>query len=295
MNATVITQQPFDANRFQTQNLTVKEPASNTSGYALAIGAIEVKRLNILNQLYGHETERLLLEAGLDEGMQVVDVGCGTGNITRWLAQQVGDMGSVIGLDASSAQIEQALILTNETGLTNVTFQVGDIYNPGLPLHSFDLVYCRLVLMHLTHPIAALRQLKALLKPGGKLVCEEMDLSFMMDEPESEVFTRMRELNLALSDLRNQHYRLGSYLFQLFPELGLSQITVNFHIPSASQGESKRLIELSLAQLAPAFVQENLITQAEFDQLFGAFKQLSDNPTVLFRMPLMGQVWAINA
>jgi ubiquinone/menaquinone biosynthesis C-methylase UbiE len=294
MNTLAKSQQILDTNRFQAQIITTANLAAHPSGYALATGAIEVKRLDILNQLYGSESERLLWEAGLCKDMQVVDVGCGSGNMTRWLAQQVGATGSVIGVDASADQIEQALLLTNETDLANVTFKLGDIYNPGLPLNSFDLVYCRLVLMHLTHPIEALRQLKALLKPGGKLVCEEMDISAITCEPESAVFARMRELNLAMSDLRRQHYRLGSCLFQLSSELEWSQVHTYFHAPSVSQGESKRLLELSFAQLAPAFIKGNLITQAEFDSLFEAFKRLAADSTVLFRMPLMGQVWAVN-
>ncbi len=192
MNTTIPTRQSFDIDRLQDPKTTIEKPSSNASGYALATGAIEVKRLDILNQLYGSETEKWLMEAGLSVGMRVADIGCGSGNITRWLAEQVGETGSVVGLDASSAQIEQALNLTNETNLNNIMFRVGDIYKPGLPPHSFDLVYCRLVLMHLTRPLDGLRQLKALLKPGGRLVCEEMNISYMMCEPDSDVFNRMR-------------------------------------------------------------------------------------------------------
>ncbi|MBV9387034.1 MAG: class I SAM-dependent methyltransferase [Chroococcidiopsidaceae cyanobacterium CP_BM_ER_R8_30] len=294
MNATVINQQSLDTHRLQNQKLETGETVSQSSGYTLATGAAEVERLDILNRIYGLKTECLLREVGLSEGMRVVDVGCGSGIITRWIAKQVKEKGSVIGFDASPEQIEQARILTAETGLKNIVYQVADVYAPGLPLNSFDLVFCRLVLMHLTHPVDALHQMKALLKPGGRLVCEEMDLSYMTCDPFSEAFKRLVDLDLALSDHRGQHHRLGSWLFRLFLEVGLSEMKIEFHLPCVKQVENKRLTEISFAQISTALIHDGLTTQAEFDRLFAVFKQLTADPMVLFMTPLMGQVWAIN-
>lgn len=262
-------------------------------GYILATGADEVKRLQILNSLYGPGTEQFLQRAGLQAGMRVVEIGCGTGNMSCWLARQVGANGSVIGVDVSPAQVEQARLQAEAFGLTNVSFAVADAYAPGLPLESFDLVYCRLVLMHLTHPLDALKQMLALLQSGGRLVCEEMDLSQWFAVPDNDAFRRVQAFNLLLSDRRGQHFRLGTGLYQLFLQLGLSQPQISFSLPAARQGEEKRLMELSFAQFAPILIEEGLATVAEIEAILLALKQFNEDPTTLQGMPVAGQVWAI--
>jgi hypothetical protein len=58
--------------------------------YLLATGAQEVERLRLLEEAYGPQSQALLRRASLREGLRVVEVGCGSGNVTCWLAAQVG-------------------------------------------------------------------------------------------------------------------------------------------------------------------------------------------------------------
>src|SRR5574341_1136256 len=193
-----------------------------SDGYNLARGEKDVERLRLLNEVYGPGSQALLHQAGLVHGMRVGEIGCGSGNMTQWLAAQVGPSGSVVALDVSEAQVEQARRQAEAAGASNVTFKVADVYAPGLPQDSFDLAHCRLVLMHLTRPVEALRAIRDLVKPGGAVVCEEMDLSRWLCEPSSSLMTRSFELKLALSDARGQHWRIGSGLHRLFLEAGLT-------------------------------------------------------------------------
>src|ERR1051326_1610684 len=114
--------------------------------YILATGGKDVKRLRLLHEVYGPGTEALLRHVGLRDGMRVLEVGCGNGNIACWTAQQIAPGGSVLGIDKSSEQVEQARRQAQERNLRNIEFQVADAYSPRLPESSFDLVYCRLVL-----------------------------------------------------------------------------------------------------------------------------------------------------
>src|SRR5262245_52497819 len=100
--------------------------------YILATGAHDLERLRLLNDLYGPASERLLRQAGLAEGARVAEIGCGVGNMTCWIAQQVGASGAVVGIDKSPAQVEQARRQADERGLTNVTFMEGSAYSPPL-------------------------------------------------------------------------------------------------------------------------------------------------------------------
>ena len=67
--------------------------------YALATGADAVGRLNVLHRIYLDAGRGALFEAGLMEGMQIADFGCGPGAMTRMLASLVGPSGHVTGID----------------------------------------------------------------------------------------------------------------------------------------------------------------------------------------------------
>src|SRR5262249_43939195 len=151
--------------------------------YILATGGKDVKRLRLLHDVYGPGTEALFHRVGLRDGLRVVELGCGSGNTACWVAQQVAPRGSVVAIDRSRGQMEQAPRQAKRRNVRNIEFQVADAYSPRLPENAFDLVYCRLVLMHLTRPAAALAAMRALVRPGGRVVCEEMDLGCWLCDP----------------------------------------------------------------------------------------------------------------
>jgi tRNA A58 N-methylase Trm61 len=101
---------------------------SSSTVYILATGAQDVERLRLLNKVYGPASHAVLRQAGLAEGWRVAEIGCGSGNVTCWMARQVGPRGTVIGIDKNQPQIEQARRLAAEHKLTNVTLSTGDAY-----------------------------------------------------------------------------------------------------------------------------------------------------------------------
>src|SRR3954462_6227890 len=90
--------------------------------YVLATGAAAVRRLHVLHNIYSPAGQRILRQAGLTEGMRVADFGCGVGVVTRMLAEMVGPLGNVTGIDVDGAQLEQAGKLCAREGLTNTRF-----------------------------------------------------------------------------------------------------------------------------------------------------------------------------
>src|SRR5262249_49070526 len=137
-------------------------PHRGTGPYVLATGEAAAYRLRLLHGLYGPGTLRVLLDAGLRRGMRVADVGCGVGTVTALLADLVGPEGHVVGIDASAAQLAQARERLNGNG-TNASFVEASALCTGLPPESFDLVYCRFLLLHLPEPERALGEMHALL------------------------------------------------------------------------------------------------------------------------------------
>jgi SAM-dependent methyltransferase len=272
----------------------VTQVSSNgtTGRYALATGEAADYRLRLLHGLYGPGTRRLLLDAGVRRGMRVADIGCGVGMVTALLAELVGPEGRVVGIDASAAQLDQARERLNAGGpKTDFAFVEASATETGLPRGSFDLVYCRFLLLHLTEPERALREMRSLLRPGGILVCEDGDLTTSGSEPPS-TFGAFADLWGRLGPARGVDYTLGRRLFHMVLDAGFPDPEVTFNQPVVARGETKRLIELSVAEAGPAFVDAGLITAAELDRTLAEMRRLNADETVLAVMPRMAQVWA---
>src|SRR5262245_32048087 len=180
---------------------------TETSKYCLATGATAAHRLRILHRIYGPGARGLLIKAGIQSGMRVADVGCGVGTVTTLLAELVGPEGKSVGIDASHAQIEQARQLLPAV-TSNVSFIEASATDTGLPSETFDLVYCRFLLLHLTEPDRALREMHRLLKPNGILVCEDGDLTSAGSQPPSALGA-FADLFGRLGPIRVLDHKLG--------------------------------------------------------------------------------------
>ena len=126
----------------------------------------ETRRLMAQHQLYAHFTRRLLEDAGIAEGMKVLDVGSGAGDVALLAAELVGPTGSVLGVDQDPGVLETASARAEAAGLTNVSFHARDL-REGVPGDDFDAVVGRLVLLYVPDPAGTLRGLVEYLKPGG--------------------------------------------------------------------------------------------------------------------------------
>jgi SAM-dependent methyltransferase len=261
-----------------------------TGPYVLATGAAAAYRLRLLHRLYGPGTRRVLFDAGLRCGMRVADVGCGVGMVTALLADLVGPEGHVVGIDASAAQLAQARERVPAGG-TNTSFVEASATDTGLPSASFDLVYCRFLLIHLPEPERALAEMRCLLKPNGILVCEDGDLTSAGSEPPSALGA-FADLFGRLGPVRGVDYTLGSRLFHMVQATGFPAPEIAFNQPVLARGETKRLLELSVAEAGPAFVEAGLITAEELEDALVEMHRLSTDETVLAVMPRMAQVWA---
>ena len=130
------------------------------------------------------ENSAAYLLPALVPGRSLLDVGCGPGTITIDLAARILP-GVVVGLDRSEQVIEVARESAHDAGATNVTFDVGDIYELPYANDSFDVVHAHQVLQHLTDPVAALREMRRVARPGGLVAVRESDYSAMTWYPPS--------------------------------------------------------------------------------------------------------------
>ena len=258
--------------------------------YVLATGAAAVRRLHILHNIYSRVGRRVLRQAGLTPGMHVADFGCGIGAATRWLADRVGPAGSVTGIDANRAQLDQAASICRSEGLTNVRFVQADACRTGLPRESFDLVYCRYLLLHLPDPAACLREIRSLLRPGGIIVVEDGDLASAGSLPPTAL-NAFGELFARLAPGRGVNYSLSRNLYHLVQAAGFPVLEIEIHQPAIARGEERYLLKWSIEEAGPALLAAGILTRSALERTLLEMQAAIDNPEVLVLAPLMSLVW----
>ena len=102
-------------------------------------------------------------------GQRVLDVGCGFGDSTQQIAALVGPSGEAVGVDAAERFIETARAEADEAGVANASFLVADVQTTKFD-GPFDMAFSRMGTMFFVSPVAALRNVREALVPGGKLV-----------------------------------------------------------------------------------------------------------------------------
>lgn len=110
---------------------------------------------------------RLVADARLHAGMNVLDLGSGTGYPALLGAQTVGTTGSVVGMDLAEHMLAAADRKAKRLGLTNVSFRTGDVTSLPFEPNSFDAVTSRFCLMFLPEIPKAASEIARVLKPGG--------------------------------------------------------------------------------------------------------------------------------
>lgn len=162
--------------------MTTSRLPSTASTYLLGHADPEVQRLMRQAQLYDGYTEHALRQAGLRPGMRVLDVGCGPGDVSFVAARLVGPQGSVLGIDAADV-VELARARAVEHGFTSVCFSQTTVGDLTLD-EPVDAVIGRLILMHLPDPVATLRRLAGMVRPGGFVAFSEYDMTVAHSIPE---------------------------------------------------------------------------------------------------------------
>jgi SAM-dependent methyltransferase len=103
------------------------------------------------------------------EGQRVLDIGCGLGDTTQQIAALVGPEGEAVGVDAAENFIEMATSEAAEASVENARFLVADVQTDPLG-GPYDMAFSRMGTMFFISPVAAMRNVRQSLVPGGKLV-----------------------------------------------------------------------------------------------------------------------------
>jgi ubiquinone/menaquinone biosynthesis C-methylase UbiE len=112
---------------------------------------------------------------GLEQGMVIGEVGAGTGRMTMWLADRVGESGKVYANDIDRSALEYLKRRCKREGSKNVEIIVGKMENPGFLPGSLDIAFMINVYHHLADPLVIIRNLRPSLKRDGILAIVECD------------------------------------------------------------------------------------------------------------------------
>lgn len=181
------------------------------------------KLTNVLDSRTLKNSHKRLAEI-ITEGMAILDVGCGTGAITRGIAEAVGPNGRVVGIDSNPALIEKARQSYGE--IPGLSFETGDIYN--LPYEQqFDIVTCSRVLIWLSDPLKGLKMMTSAAKIGGRILIADYNHDKVLWDP----LPPLSMLNFYAAYLKwraeaGMNNKIADNLPGLFRKVGIGDITI---------------------------------------------------------------------
>jgi len=159
-------------------------------------------------------------------GSRVLEAGCGTGAQTVILAGNSPDA-AITSVDISPESIRRAEDRVMAEGITNVTFQVGDLFSLPFDPESFDHIFVCFVLEHLADPGRALRALRPLLCPGGTITVIEGDHGSVYFHPESRAADTAIRCLVDLQREAGGNALIGRELYPLLVQAGYADVQVS--------------------------------------------------------------------
>lgn len=249
------------------------------------------QRFISLEGLYDPATIRYLEACGVGAGWRCLEVGGGGGSIAAWLAQRVGPTGHVLVTDIDPRHLTVIAALE----YPQLTVQQHDIATDSLPEQAYDLIHARLVLVHVPTHEQALAKLVTALKPGGWLVIEDFDPTFVdrafptEDSAAGALYQKMLNAQLQLRAARgNDIGGWGRRLYMHFCAQGLVDVGMEGRLtvwPGGSVGS--RLDRANFEQIRVEAVAQGLISEQEVEAVLA----LLQDPTFAASTPIMMSAW----
>ncbi len=226
----------------------------------------------------------------LRAGQSVLDVGCGPGTITADLALLVAP-GPVVGLDAAPDVVAQAQEHLAGLGLTNVRFEVGDLFALDYPDAAFDVIHLHQVLQHLGDPVAALVALRRVLHPEGVLAARDSDYSAFTWAPSDPMLDRWLELYCEVTGRNGHDACIGPRLLGLAHEAGFSDVVTSSSTWTYADPESRSwwgglwADRVRFSRFAEQAVAYGVSDEAELSSIASAFERWASSPDGVFVIP----------
>jgi SAM-dependent methyltransferase len=258
--------------------------------YAIRGGREGKKRLDLLGRVLLPTTTELLNRAGLVRGMKCLDVGCGGGHVTIFMARIVGPEGRVIATDTDAEILGLAREDAEAAKVANVTFQQADAC-ACLWHDEFDITYARFLLSHLNEPEKCLTAMAKASAPGGTIIIEDTDFRGSFCYPMCAAYERYTELYQKLLQRRGGDSNIGPKLPALLRQGGIETVELNVVQPAHINGEAKMMAPVTMSRIADALMIEGLASENEVRHILTELNRVAADCETVISLPRIFQVW----
>lgn len=265
---------------------------ADRKSYILPVGSNGRDRLAKLNKMLSPSTYHFFQKMGLKEGQKVLEIGCGTGNVTSMIAHQVGPSGHVTAIDVNAEQIEVAREQIKLKNITNVSFYNQSVLDPFLFVERFDVVYSRLTIMHVSNFQLALKNMYAALADGGILACEEASNARYIHYPYNAAYDKSRILLIELSKIKGMDPYIGDKIFGFFQQLKLTGVAVDLVQPIYQTEEERSILQQFFDEVKCNYIKHELITDLEASKMSEEIRRYAMKGDNFITFPSITQIWA---
>jgi len=227
----------------------------------------------------------------LKPNMKLLDCGCGPGQLSSHFAKILSS-GSVTGIDANPQHVELAKKESLSQALSNTTFHHGDIYQLPFEDNHFDIAFFHTVICNLHDPIAALQEVKRVVKPGGMIAAREPDYHNSIIYPiYPDVFKGLTALGQAQTGYSDA--TIGRRLKQIFNSIGLKSPSISASCDTYSTLlEMKKICSYLKAQLLAKEVSKTILERGylsleQLEKSCEAFDKLAANSDAIYTYTLI--------
>ena len=210
--------------------------SNSDATYTLGRTSHETTRLIEQSRIYGESTHRLCKRAGITDGMRVLEIGSGAGDVALTLAERVGPTGQIVGVDINAEILNAARQRATDAGTRNVEFIVGDARTLTFS-EKFDAIVGRFVLMYMSDPGEAFATLMTHLKPGGIAAFQEPEYTLYPAflHPDTPLMNQLITWILDVFAHSGAHLNMGIGLYQAFVNAGLPPPMMHLESPIGAE------------------------------------------------------------
>jgi len=239
---------------------------SDATAYVMGHDDRERRRLALQASILNPLTEQLFRRAGVSSGMNVLDIGCGVGDVSLLAARLVGRDGSVTSIDIDPPALRTLEARASAEGVKNIECVEANVHG-WKPGRRFDAVVGRHILIHSRDPLALLRDCAALLHARGLAVFNEYDFSVVhRGWPATPLRDRMMDV-FDQFFARATCSNIGSRLFSLLMDAGfeLPDCRAEYPISGGPDSVYYEWFTESFRSIHPRAIAMGIVAEGEFD------------------------------
>lgn len=260
--------------------------------YQLRTDTLGRNRLNLQGQLYNPGSQKFLLSQGVKKEQSILEIGCGSGSMTTWLAEQVGKQGRVLAIDNSRPQVRATERLVKKFKLRQVQCLELSLFDLDQLQEKFDIIYLRCVLIHLKEPNDALAKIIPRLKKNGKLIIEEIINSCNFSLPESEAFKKRRFIIEQFFIRNGLNPNFGLTLKTILQKNKFKDIQESLFQPILKSNTERKLLSLILHEAKEKFISLEILSLSEWDKLLAELEAMQNDKNCFVALSSLYQICA---